>query len=64
MQLNVTIGYRSFSKNDDKIAFSALTTGDVEVVGGISLADNKISGSGDAYAMIMNAKWPVFSTRD
>ena len=29
---NTTLGFPSFSKNDDKIAFSALTTGNVEVL--------------------------------
>lgn len=57
---NATLGYPSFSKSDDKIGFSALTTSDAEVVAAIGLAQNKISGSGDAYAMINNAKWPVY----
>jgi bacillolysin len=57
---NATLGYPSFSKNDDKIAFSALTTNDAEVVAAISLAQNKISGSGDAYGLINYAKWPVY----
>jgi Zn-dependent metalloprotease/PKD repeat protein len=57
---NATPGYPSFSKSDDKIGFSALTTSDAEVVAAIGLAQNKISGSGDAYAMINNAKWPVY----
>ncbi|HJZ39351.1 MAG TPA: M4 family metallopeptidase [Bacteroidales bacterium] len=57
---NTTLGYPSFSKNDDKIAFSALTTGDEEVVATIGLAADKISPSGDATALIPAAKWPVF----
>ena len=57
---NSTLGYPSFSKNDDRIAYSALTTNDEEVVAGINLAGNKITGSGNPFAMIMNAKWPVY----
>jgi Zn-dependent metalloprotease/PKD repeat protein len=57
---NATLGYPSFSNNDDKIAFSALTTGDEEVVATIGLSADKISPSGDASALIPNAKWPVF----
>lgn len=57
---NSTLGFPSFSKNDDRIAYSALTTSDVEVVAGINLAPNKISGSGNPFAMINNARWPVY----
>ena len=57
---NTTLGFPSFSKNDDKIAFSALTTGNVEVVATINLAQNKISGIGSQTALINYAKWPVY----
>jgi PKD repeat protein len=57
---NAILGYPSFSKNDDKVAFSALTTNDAEVVAAINLAQNKISGSGNAYGLINYAKWPVY----
>lgn len=57
---NTTLGFPSFSKNDDKIAFSALTTQKVEVVATINLAQNKISGSGSAVSLINSAKWPVY----
>lgn len=57
---NSTPGLPSFSKNDDRIAYSALTTNDEEVVAGINLAQNKITGTGNPFAMIMNAKWPVY----
>ncbi len=57
---NSTLGLPSFSKNDDRIAYSALTTNDEEVVAGINLAQNKITGTGNPFAMIMNAKWPVY----
>ncbi len=57
---NSTPGFPSFSKNDDRIAYSALTTDDAEVIAGINLSQNKITGSGNPFAMIMNARWPVY----
>lgn len=57
---NATIGYPSYSKNDDKIAFSALNMSDEEVVASISLATNKITGVGSASIIVSDAKWPVF----
>ena len=57
---NSTLGLPSFSKNDDRIAYTALTTSDEEVVAGINLDQSKIAGSGNPFAMIMNAKWPVY----
>jgi len=57
---NTTLGFPSYSKNDDKIAFSALTTQNVDVVATINLAQNKISGSGSAVSLINYAKWPVY----
>ena len=58
--LNTILGYPSFSKADDQIAFSALSTENNEVVGVIGLGDNKISASGDASLLISDAKWPVY----
>ncbi len=57
---NSTLGYPSFSKNDQKLSFSALNTSNVEVVAAINLAQNKISGSGSASILINYAKWPVY----
>jgi len=57
---NSTPGFPSYSKNDDRIAYSALTTDDEEVVAGINLAGNKITGDGNPFAMILNARWPVY----
>lgn len=55
------MGYPSFSKYDDKIAFSALSTSDIKVVGVVKLAENKISSNGEnASLLINNAKWPVY----
>jgi len=58
--LNSILGYPSFSTNDNYIAFSALNTSEEEVVAKIGLAENKISGTGSASAIINSAKWPVF----
>lgn len=59
---NATIGFPSYSNNDDKIAFSALNMSDEEVVATISLASNKIKGVGSPTVIANNAKWPVFYT--
>ncbi|OQA99222.1 MAG: Bacillolysin precursor [Bacteroidetes bacterium ADurb.Bin217] len=57
---NATVGYPSYSKNDDKIAFSALNLSDEEVVASISVATNKITGIGSTSIIVNDAKWPVF----
>jgi Zn-dependent metalloprotease len=64
--LNNTIGYPTYSKNDDNLAF---TTYDIvsnpdefEDIGVINLAAGKIKGSGSASVIILGAKWPVFYT--
>ena len=57
---NATVGFPSYSKNDDKIAFAALNTSNREVVASINLASDKISGSGSASIIVSDAKWPVF----
>ncbi|MDA3882059.1 MAG: M4 family metallopeptidase [Bacteroidales bacterium] len=59
---NAIIGYPSFSKNDDKIAFSALNMSDEEVVAVTSLSANKIAGVGIPSIIVNYAKWPVFYT--
>ncbi len=57
---NVIIGYPTFSKKDNAIAFSALDDQNYEVVGIVQLAANKIEASGNASLLIEDAKWPVF----
>lgn len=57
---NLTIGYPSFSKKDDAIAFSGLDEQDYEVVGIVKLAANKIVAAGNASLLVEDAKWPVF----
>jgi bacillolysin len=57
---NLTIGYPSYSKKDDAIAFSGLDDQDYEVVGIVKLAANKIVAAGNASLLVEDAKWPVF----
>ena len=57
---NLTLGYPSFSKNDNKIAFSAINTNDEEVIADIGLSSDKITPSGTANVLVPNAKWPVY----
>jgi bacillolysin len=57
---NATLGYPSFSKNDDKIAYSAINTSDEEVVATIGLSADKITPSDAASILIPDAKWPVY----
>jgi Zn-dependent metalloprotease len=64
---NSTIGFPSFSVQDNKIAYSALSTNDDEIVAVIALNSDKINGQGDASGLIPDAKWPVYyatGTRD
>ena len=57
---NTTLGFPSFSRLDNQIAFSSTYTTGEAVIAGINLAANKISASGDAYPIIEMAQWPVF----
>lgn len=57
---NITFGFPSFSKQDNKIAFNAYNTSDEEVIAVINLGADKISPSGDATVLINYAQWPVF----
>ena len=60
---NNTLGYPSFSKNDDKIAFTRLydDAGEpVECVATVGLGADKISPSGSVTLVVEYARWPVF----
>jgi len=59
---NTTIGFPSFSGDDERIAFTALGEYGYDVVGVIDLDDNKISGVGNAILLISDANWPVYYT--
>jgi Zn-dependent metalloprotease/PKD repeat protein len=60
---NNTLGYPSFSKADDKVAFAALVstgTGYAENIYSINLANDKITAEGSASLIMEQAKWPVY----
>jgi Zn-dependent metalloprotease/PKD repeat protein len=57
--MNNTLGYPSYSKNDDRIAFTK-TDGLSESIYSIGLAADKISPAGTESRIITEAKWPVF----
>ena len=57
--MNNALGYPSFSKDDDMIAFTK-KNGSVESIYTIGLASDKISASGTESLAINNARWPVF----
>ena len=56
---NNTIGYPSFSRDDDKVAFNT-SDGGYDAVGVVSLDTNKITGISYSTILIADAKWPVF----
>ncbi|KUG07818.1 hypothetical protein ASU33_16055 [Solirubrum puertoriconensis] len=55
-----TAGTPSFSKLDDKMLFTALSTSGDTVVAVRSLQSNKITPSGNASVLISDAKWGVW----
>lgn len=57
---NTTIGYPSFSKSDNKIAYTALNTSNNEVVAVVNLNTDKISSSATPSILIDQAQWPVY----
>ena len=57
---NTRLGYPSYSKQDDKVAYTAYNTDDEDVVAVIGLAPNKISSNADPAAIIGDAKWLFF----
>ncbi len=53
------LGYPNYSKTDDKIIFNS-TTGTDEVVGQISMQQDKINPTGQATLLVQDAKWGVW----
>lgn len=53
------LGYPNYSKTDDKIIFNS-TTGIDEVVGQISMQQDKINPTGEATLLVQDAKWGVW----
>jgi len=56
---NNQLGYPSYSKNDDKLAFAKLQNSD-KVIATINLNGDKISASGNATTVIPAADWPIW----
>jgi Zn-dependent metalloprotease len=65
---NTTLGYPTFSKNDDRIAYTFLRNdGITEDVYFVDLADDKISPATNPQLLIEYSRWPVYyatGTRD
>lgn len=58
---NYTLGSPSYSKGDDKIAFSTIdTSSNVQVVASVDLKDDKLQAEGEASYIVNYAKWPVY----
>jgi Zn-dependent metalloprotease/PKD repeat protein len=57
---NDRLGYPSFSKSDNKIAFSGANGSGMEVIKAIKLSTDKITSIGDAGVLVPYAKWPVY----
>ena len=57
---NTVLGYPSYSTDDDRMIFSAENTNDQPVIGLRSLKADKITGDGDASAVISNADWATW----
>ncbi len=57
---NTILGYPNYSKNDDKVIFSAQDNNGDEIIGQIGLQANKIEPSGEATGLIGMAKWGIW----
>jgi len=55
-----TLGYPSYSKDDDQIIFSFLQNGIQPIIAIRNLQSNKIDGAGDATVLIEDAEWAVW----
>ncbi|MEL6866566.1 MAG: M4 family metallopeptidase, partial [Bacteroidota bacterium] len=54
------LGYPSYSKNDDRVIFHFLQNGQQDIIAVRDLANDKITGTGDAYIFIEDAVWGVW----
>jgi bacillolysin len=62
---NNTLGYPSYSINDDQIIFSFLNSGTDQIIAIRDLQSNKIAGEGDTFLLIEDAEWATwFATGD
>ena len=60
ISVNYGLGWPSYSKDDDMIAFTVPYDVNAYNVYGIGLDSTKITGSGDPYLLLNDAKWLVF----
>ncbi len=60
---NNTLGYPTFSKNDDYLAFTSINTKGDTIIAEIPLHANKMSAAGSASTLLVGYKWPVWYTR-
>ncbi|WP_273565428.1 M4 family metallopeptidase [Maribacter halichondriae] len=58
---NNKLGFPNFSKNDDKLIFDSTNNGS-EVIAVIDLANDKMSPSGNATELIVDAQWGIWYT--
>jgi len=62
---NNVISYPNYSTNDQFLVFNARTTDNVDVLGIIEMAEDKINPAGQAQVFIPNVQWPIwFATGD
>jgi PKD repeat protein len=57
---NTVLGHPTFSADDRKMAFSGKSTLNMDVIGIIPLAANKIAPAGNATILVNDATYPVF----
>jgi len=60
---NNTLGYPTFSKNDDILAFTSIASNKDTIIAQIPLHANKMSPSGSVSTMLKGYKWSVWYTR-
>ncbi|GAA4458413.1 hypothetical protein GCM10023189_30630 [Nibrella saemangeumensis] len=60
---NNTLGFPSYSRQDNRLVFSTEDGNGREDVAAINLAADKIKPSGNATTLYTNAKWPVWYTQ-
>jgi bacillolysin len=60
---NNTLGYPTFSKNDNLLAFTSINTNKDTIIATIPLHANKMSPAGSVSMLLKGYKWPVWYTR-
>lgn len=57
---NQVLGFPNYSKKDNVLVFSAMSTDNTQIVAQISLKNDKINPTGNVTGLINYAKWPVW----